>query len=81
MTISKVLNIIKFIDHCIQSESTIRVTDMAKHLDITERQVFNHLKAMKKEGFPIEYNRKMHKYYYSEPGYFYFGFLNESNEN
>lgn len=75
MPFSKVLNAVKYIDHCIRSETARRAIDIAERLEISERQVFNYLKAMKNEGAPIAYCRKTCKYLYTEPGYFYFGFI------
>ncbi len=81
MTISKVLNVVKFIDHCIKKETPYKAADIAERLGITERQVFNYLKAMRSEGFPIAYCRKTHKYYYTKTGKFFFGFLEKESQN
>ena len=75
MPFSKVLNAVTFIDHCIRNKTSRKAIDIAKHLGISERQVFNYLKAMKSEGAPIAYCRKSCSYYYKESGYFFFGFL------
>ncbi|MFO7657378.1 MAG: HTH domain-containing protein [Bacteroidales bacterium] len=75
MTISKALNVIKYIDHCIKNQTRNKAADMAEKLGISERQVFNYLKEMKTEGFPIAYCRKTHKFYYTEKGFFFLGFL------
>ena len=79
MPFSKVLNAVSFIDHSIRNETSRNAIDIAKHLGISERQVFNYLKTMKREGAPISYCRKMHRYCYTEPGYFYVGFLKRNS--
>lgn len=78
MPFSKVLNAVTFIDYSIRNETSRRAIDIANHLGISERQVFNYIKAMKSEGAPIAYCRKKNKYLYTEPGYFHFGFLKTS---
>jgi len=57
-----------------QIETPYKVADIANKLGITERQVFNYLKAMRSEGFPIAYCRKTNKFYYTEEGSFFLDF-------
>jgi len=75
MPFSKVLNVVAFIDHSIKNESADNVKKIAEEIGISERHVFNYLKAMKNRGAPIEYCRKTHKFYYTEPGFFHIGFI------
>ena len=81
MPFSKVLNAVTFIDHSIRNKTSRKAIDIAKHLGISERQVFNYLKAMKSEGAPIAYCRKTYSYHYTEPGYFYFGFVKNNSSS
>ena len=79
MPFLKVLNAVTYIDHCIRNETAYKAIDIAEHLEISERHVFNYLKTMKSEGAPIAYCRKRRRYYYTEPGYFYMGFLKRNS--
>ncbi|MBN2612998.1 MAG: HTH domain-containing protein [Bacteroidales bacterium] len=81
MTLSKALNILRYIDYCIKSEKSIKAAEIAEKLEISERQVFNYLKEMKTEGFPIAYSRKTNKFYYTEEGFFFLGFLKTGIQN
>ncbi|MBN2612050.1 MAG: HTH domain-containing protein [Bacteroidales bacterium] len=75
MPFSKAFNVISFIDHTIRNGSAKTVTEIADTLEISERQVFNYIRAMKRIGAPITYNRSSKRYSYKESGFFYIGFL------
>ena len=79
MPFSKQINAFKFIDHCMSKKTTSKVSEIARILCISERQVFNYIRIMRDEGAPITYCRKTHRYCYTEKGHFQIGFQIEGS--
>lgn len=72
-------NRLERIDYLISSRRTGKPTEFAKRLGISERTLYDFLNVMRSLGAPIQYNKDVQTYYYSENGRFYIRFTKTKN--
>lgn len=75
MSILRRLNQIERLDSLIRRKSTGSVRDLAKKLEISERNVYHLLDLMKDLGAPIYFCRSTNSYCYKSEVKFSFGFV------
>lgn len=68
MSAQKYIDRIRYIDTLIRTKATGPTKQLAKKLNLSERQTLEFLKEMKELGCPIKYSRKRQSYYYDAEG-------------
>ncbi|MBX9784667.1 MAG: HTH domain-containing protein [Chitinophagaceae bacterium] len=63
------------INNLIQIKATGTPKQLAHKINVSERTLYGLLKAMKKYGAPVKYNRFKQTYYYEESGSFKIKFI------
>lgn len=62
----KQLERLRRIHEYIKLANTGNPKELAKRLNISERQLFNYIEYLKELDAPINFNRKLHTYYYTD---------------
>jgi len=73
------INRIERIDKKIRLKTTGKPSALAKSLKISESQLYEVLKLMKKLGAPIKFSKSDQRYYYPSRKRFICGFIDEIN--
>ncbi|MEP7237503.1 MAG: hypothetical protein ABI685_06555 [Ferruginibacter sp.] len=68
MPVQKYIERVRYIDAKIRTKSTGSAKQLAKNLNLSERQTLEFLKEMKELGCPIKFSRKRNSYYYDAEG-------------
>jgi predicted DNA-binding transcriptional regulator YafY len=77
MTLIEKLNKIEYIDQLIRQKNTGTPHELAKKVNLSERQARRYLDEMKEMGAEISYNEYLLTYEYSKPIKFQFGFTHD----
>lgn len=77
MSIQKYFERIFYIDALIKTKATGSAKQLAKKLNLSERQTLEFLKEMKDMGCPIKFNRKRNCYFYDAEGEVSISFFNK----
>ena len=68
MKLLEQLRMLERLDQLIRMKATGTPKQLARRLDISERQVYRLIHEMKESGFPIDYCKERQSYYYSGKG-------------
>lgn len=75
----ELFNDLERLDFLIRKKSTGTPTELARRLEMSERNLYYILGTMKMRGAPIAYCKKRKSYYYHQEGQFLIGFV-KSND-
>lgn len=75
MSLSNRFNRVECLDQLIRQRRTGPARQIAEHLDIRERTVFDLLECMRVMGADIRWCPRRRSYYYLQPGRFCFGWV------
>jgi hypothetical protein len=75
MTVEDIIQRIEIIDKKIQFVATGSPSTLAKSLRISDSQLYNTLKIMKRLGAPIKFSKELQSYYYTSKKRFIIGFV------
>jgi hypothetical protein len=76
----EVINRLHTVDRLIHIRGTGTPGCLARHLNISERSLYELIRLMKEMGAPIGYDKLRQSYYYEEEGRFDFSFKRLSPE-
>ena len=77
MSVQKYFERILYIDALIKTKATGPTKQLAKKLNLSERQTLEYIKEMKELGCPIKFSRKLNSYYYDAEGEVSISFFNK----
>jgi predicted DNA-binding transcriptional regulator YafY len=77
MKLIKQLERIEYVDYLIRNKVAVSAPELSSYLKISERQVMNIIQEMKLMGAPLIYERKLHRYIFTNEKIFIYGFKSQ----